>query len=143
MDKIVRQIPKTKLIPDGFIDEPVFITVDGKEFKTEKDAKDYENVLIVKENFIKKYNLRTIELNGGTYDVIYIKNINNDVEKEICNFGYKWSDLKGWLYAGWNLIETDDSGDCTCVTCHRLSSMIVSAEEELRQLKELNVSEIL
>jgi hypothetical protein len=134
MQKEIRQTPKYKQIQNGFSDVEVFITEDGKEFKTEKEALNHEKELISWEIFCKKYSYFTIEMNGYTYDVIVINELTEYVKREI---KLRWHNLHAdRLKLGINLIHINDSGDYVFTTVYQPDEMIQNKEKEIEQLKE-------
>ena len=139
MKKITKQIPKQKLINDGFVEETFFITSDGKEFNSEIEANKHENILKFDSYFIKKYNYSICELDED-YHTIYIHNdkhlkhfhpllptnrnntsIREELRKDLKQF---FGDYDGSrididrLKKGWNLIHIDDCCGNTLVSIY-------------------------
>jgi len=128
------QVKKTKIIDDGTENVPVYVTVDGKEFRDKKEATRHENAVISEQKFKEKYKLRGIRLDEY-YSVIFIKKLTEEVKSELY---MKFCSLNTYkLSEGYNFIYTDNSGDYASTECYSLEEMIKTREEELRSIRDI------
>ena len=63
MEKIIKKVPEYKTVKNGTRDIVYFVTFDGQEFTSEKQAKKYENDLLVAKKFegISRIFIRTTQ----------------------------------------------------------------------------------
>lgn len=137
MKTILKDVPIYKQVPDGVKQVPLYVCDDGKEFTNELDAKNHEDKITKRNDFVKKYFLRNIELKDGerrNFQAIFIKEKNETTKIDLNRFigkGFPFNDLR----LGWNLIDLDDSGDCWNTYCYDLKSFISQLEQEIENKK--------
>jgi len=135
MEEKLDIIPIFKQVSDGFKNVTVYVTKDGKEFKSKESALKHEAKLLSVDEFTKKYRREEIYVLDNDYTVLYIEELTDDVKREI---GFVYKHLYcNFLKEGINLIDIDDSGDYYSESIVSITELIDELQNDLEILTEL------